>query len=440
MTDSFASLRLLALAAALGLLAVGATAQQRAVSPRKGDYIVAIVNQELVTAGELEQRVEQIRAEATRSRTPLPPPAQLRQQVFDSLIDERVQITYARDSGFKVEDSEVDRAVGSIAMQNKMTLEQLRQKLRQDGIDYLKFRGEVRDRLMAERVREREVMARIKVSEAEIDAMIAERRAAAGQAPQLNLAQVLVTVPEGASEAVVAERRARAEAARTRIRNGESFEAVAREISEDGNREQGGVMGLRPADRLPDVFVNAVRGLRSGEVAPELLRSGAGFHVLKVVERQDPSSFTIQQTRARHILLRVSAQLPADAALRRLADMKRAIVGGSVSFERVARENSEDASAAQGGELGWMSPGAFVPEFEDVLNGLAPGAISEPFASRFGVHLVQVLERRQTTLDLRQQRDQARNILREQKFDEAYAEWIRDLRGRAYVELREPPN
>ena len=439
MTETLVFLRRLALVAGFAAIATAATAQTRAPTARGGDYIIAVVNQELITAGELEQRVQRIRAEATRSNTPLPPPAQLRQQVFDSLVDERVQITNARDSGYKVEDSEVERAVGSIATQNRVTVGQLRQKLQQEGIDYAKFRNDVRDQLLAERVREREVVNRIKVSDAEIDALIAERRAAAGASPKLNIAQILVTVPDGASIATVAERRARALAAQARVRAGESFDAVAREMSEDGNREQGGAMGLRPADRLPDVFVNAVRGLRTGDVAPELLRTNAGFHLLKVIERQEPGAFSVQQTRARHILLRVSPQLPQDAALRRLADLKRAIVAGTLSFEKAARENSEDASASQGGELGWGSPGTFVPEFEEVINGLEIGAISDPFISRFGVHLVQVLERRDTTLDVRQQREQARNILREQKFDEAYLEWLRDLRSRAYIELREPP-
>jgi peptidyl-prolyl cis-trans isomerase SurA len=440
MTELLAFLRRLALLAGFAALATAATAQTRAPVARGGDYIIAVVNQELITAGELEQRIQRIRAEAARSNTALPPPAQLRQQVFDALVDERVQITNARDSGYKVEDSEIERAVGSIATQNRVTVGQLRQKLQQDGIDYAKFRNDVRDQLLAERVREREVTNRIKVSDAEIDALIAERRAAAGAAPKLNIAQILVTVPDGATVTEVAERRARAQAAQARVRNGESFETVAREMSEDANREQGGAMGLRPADRLPDVFVNAVRGLRTGDVAPELQRTGAGFHLLKVVERQEGGAFTVQQTRARHILLRVSPQLPQDAALRRLADIKRAILAGTLTFEKAARENSEDASASQGGELGWVSPGTFVPEFEEVINRLDTGAISDPFISRFGVHLVQVLERRDITLDVRQQREQARNILREQKFDEAYLEWLRDLRSRAYIELREPPS
>ncbi|MEO7338078.1 MAG: peptidylprolyl isomerase, partial [Caldimonas sp.] len=278
-----------------------------------------------------------------------------------------------------------------------------------------------------------------RISEAEIDALLDARRAAAGISPQLNIAQILITVPEGASDAVVAERRERAAAAQARVRAGESFESVAREVSEDGNRAEGGTIGMRLADRLPDVFVSAVKSLQPGEVRSELLRTGAGFHLLKLVDRRDSGNFTVQQTRARHILLRTSEQLSQDAAMQRLAEIKRAIENGSKSFEQAARENSEDASATQGGDLGWVSPGTFVPEFEAVINALPMGGISDPVASRFGVHLVQVTDRREVTLDAKQQREQARNILREQKFEEAYTEWIRDLRGRAYVELREPP-
>ena len=207
----------------------------------------------------------------------------------------------------------------------------------------------------------------------------------------------------------------------------------------DGNRAQGGVIGLRPADRLPDVFVEVVRPLKPGEVSPTLLRSGAGFHVIKLLERREAGGIAITQTHARHILLRVSPQLSQEAAVRRLGDFKRQIQSGARSFEQVARENSEDGSAQQGGDLGWASPGNFVPEFEEALNGLPLNGISEPVVSRFGVHLIQVLERRQATLDMKQAREQARNVLREQKFEAAYLDWIRDLRGRAYIEMREPP-
>ncbi|MEO6033385.1 MAG: peptidylprolyl isomerase [Burkholderiaceae bacterium] len=432
----------LSLALSLALLMPLAQAQTQirpAAQPRTADYIVAVVNQELVTNGELEQRIERIRSDAARSNTPLPAPAQLRKEVLESLILERVQLTHARDNGRKIDAAELDRAVANVAAQNQLSLAQLLERLRQQGVSYGAFRDNVRDQMLMEQVREREVNARIRITEQEVDAVIAAERAAAGREVQLDIAQILVTVPEGASDAVVAERRVRAEAALARVKSGEAFEAVAREVSEDGNREKGGVIGLKPADRMPDLFVTAVRPLKVGEMTPELLRSGAGFHILKLLERRDAGTLMVQQTHARHILLRLSAQLPQEAALKRLVEFRREILSGAKTFEEVARANSEDASAPQGGDLGWASPGAFVPEFEEAMKALPIRGISDPFVSRFGAHLVQVLERREVALDARQLREQARNVLREQKFRQAYLDWIRDLRARAYVELRDPP-
>lgn len=429
--------------AVLSLLLVSAypaaTAQPRTSAPRTADYIVAIVNQELVTNGELQLRLNQVRENARRANAQLPPADVLRQQVLDALIDERVQITHARESGQRLDDAEVERAVANVAAQNQLTPTQLRERLRREGVDYLRFRNNVRDQLLLERTREREVQARIRITDTEIENWLDKQRAEAGATIEYNIAQVLVTVPEGASESVVAERRARADAALARIRRGEAFDVVAREVSEDTNRAKGGEIGSRPANRLPDIFVDAVRPLKAGEVSPTLLRSGAGFHILKLVERSEAGALTINQTRARHILLRPSAQLSQQAAAARLVEFKRQIASGARSFEQLARDNSEDGSAAQGGDLGWVSPGNFVPEFEEAMNALAINGLSEPVVSRFGVHLIQVVERRKMALDAKQQREQARAALREQKFEEAYAEWVRELRARAYVEMREPP-
>ena len=407
--------------------------------PNTADFIIVVVNQELVTHGELQSRLARIREDAAGGGQQLPPPADLRKQVLDALIDERVQVTNARETGPKIDEAELDRAVANVAVQNQMTLPQLRARLQQQGLSYGSFRNNVRDQLSVERVREREVNQRIRITDAEVDALIEERRAASGKTAQLNVAQILVTVPEGASAEVVAQRRARAEAALARVNGGEDFSAVAREISEDGNKAQGGVIGMRPADRLPDLFVENVRATKVGAVSPAVLRSDAGFHVLKLLARQEGAAFTAMQTRARHILLRVSPQLSAEAAGRRLAEFKRQIVAGTRGFEQLARENSEDGSAPIGGDLGWTSPGTFVPEFEEALNNLQLSGISEPVVSRFGVHLIQVLERREIVLDQKQQREQARNVLREQRFEEAYVDWVRDLRSRAYVEMREAP-
>ena len=405
----------------------------------RGDYILAIVNQELVTAGELALRIQRVRENAARGGSRLPPEDELRRQVLDALIDERVQITHARDTGQRVDEVELDRAVSNVALQNQITPAQLRDRLQQEGIDYGRFRANIRDQILVERIREREVQGRIRVNDAEIDALIEQQRAAAGGATELNIAQILIPVPEGADAARVASQRVLAENAWARVRAGEAFEAVAREVSADANRAEGGAIGLRPAERLPEVFVERVRALRPGEVAPGLLQTGAGFHVLKLVERREAAAFSVTQTRARHILLRPTAQLSQEAAIARLAGFKTQIASGRARFEDLARDNSEDGSAVAGGDLGWTSPGSLVPEFESTMNALPIGGLSDPVISRFGVHLIQVTERRETELDTRQQREQARNVLRERKFEEAFADWLSELRARAYIEMREAP-
>jgi peptidyl-prolyl cis-trans isomerase SurA len=246
-------------------------------------------------------------------------------------------------------------------------------------------------------------------------------------------------VPEGASDAVVAERRAKAEGLLAQARAGEDFAALARAHSEGANREEGGRLGMRPAARLPELFIEAVEPLKAGEVVPTLVRSGAGFHVLKLLDRQGGSADTITQTRARHILLRLSPQLSAETALRRLAEYKRRVEQGEAGFAQLAREFSEDGSAPQGGDLGWASPGQFVPEFERVMTALSTGRLSEPFLSRFGAHLVQVTDRRQAKVDPREQRELARNVLRERKYEETYEEWAREIRERAFIDIRIQP-
>ncbi len=407
--------------------------------PRNADWIAAVVNQESVTAGEVERRIERARIEAQRSGQALPTDPELRQLALDALIDERAMITTARESGMRVDEGEIDRAVQNIALQNQLTPEVLRQRLAAEGIDYGRFRANLRDQIMIERLREREVYQRIRVSDDDIDKHLEEQRRALNADAETNLAQILVTVPEGATPEVLEQRRARAAGALARVQGGEDFIAVAKELSEDGNRERGGVIGMRPASRLPDVFVEHTRAVKSGDVAPTLLRSGAGFHVLKVVERKERQLGEITQTRARHVLLRTSAQLNAQTASRRLAEYKRQIESGRATFEEIARQHSEDGSAAGGGDLGWSSPGQMVPEFETAMNALPLNGMSDPIVSRFGVHLIQVLERRQTALEPKQLREQARNVLREQRFEQAYLDWAKELRSRAYVELREPP-
>ena len=428
-----------ALATALCCAGVQAqTPAARAVS-RNGDFIVAVVNTELVTSVELNQRLERINADARRDGARLPDAGALRQQVLDVLIDERVQITHAREIGQKVDEADIDRAISNIAAQNQVTVVQLRERLRADGMDLPRFRSNLRDQIMVERVREREVNSRIRITDGDIDTVLAERRAQAAGMAQLNLAQILVTVPEGASAELVAQRQARAEQALARVRGGEDFSKVARDISEDANREAGGELGMRPADRLPDLFVEASKALAVGQVSAQPLKSAAGFHILKLIDRQADDPFTVTQTRARHILLRVGDPSQAQQVARRLDGLRQQIERGERKFEDVARDVSEDSSAAAGGDLGWASPGGFVPEFEEAMNKLALGGISPPVASRFGLHLIQVVERRSAKLDLKEVREQARARLRETKFEATYLEWAKELRLRAYVEMREPP-
>lgn len=432
----FARTPLLAL---LPLLVCTAALAAESRAPINGDYIAAVVNQELVTAGEVESRVQRAQAEAARGGVKLPPEAELRRQALDSLIDERAIITAARDSGMKVDEFEVDRAVQNIAQQNQLTLATLRDRLRAEGMDYGRFRANLRDQLMIERLREREVYQRIRISDEEVERYLTERRVAAQADAETNIAQILVTVAEGLSPAELAARRKIAEAALARVRAGEDFAKVASEISEDANRAKGGEIGYRPASRLPDLFVDAVKGLKPGEIVAEPVRSGAGFHVLKLVDRKDVATGRVTQTRARHVLLRTSPQLNAQTAARRLSEYRKQIESGSKTFEDIARQYSEDGSAASGGDLGWAAPGVMVPEFEQAMNDLALGGLSEPVVSRFGVHLIQVLERREVAQEPKQQREQARNVLREQKFEQAYLDWTKELRSRAYVEFREPP-
>ena len=339
-----------------------AAAQGRA-GTTPGDHIVAVVNQELVTAVELQGRIDALRAAAARSGQRAPGAAALRKQALDGLIEERVIVTHARDQGWRIDDAEVDRAVQSVATQNQLTLDQLRQRLQAEGMDMTRFRASLRDQIAVERTREREVIARIVVSDDEIDRELAAQRAAAQANAELNIAQILITVPEGADDATVAARRAVADQALARVNAGEAFEAVARALSEDANREQGGVIGLRPADRLPDLFVSAVRDLQPGQVVAAPVRSGAGFHVLKLLERREAADPALTETRARHILLRTSDQATPEQAAQRLLEFRRQIESGQRRFEDLAREFSEDGSAAAGGDLGWYGPGVMVPEF-----------------------------------------------------------------------------
>jgi len=253
----------------------------------------------------------------------------------------------------------------------------------------------------------------------------------------IELGHILIDVSEKATDTEVAALQARAETALAQLKRGDDLARVAKEFSNGAERDKGGLMGLRPANRYPTLFVDATKSLNIGDVT--LVRSGAGFHVLKLVTKRASNVVTITQTHPRHILLRPGGQLSQTAARAQLAEYKRQIEAGKADFAKLAREHSQDGSAAEGGDLGWVSPGMFVPEFEEVMNKLQPGQIADPTISRFGVHLIQVLERREAPISERELRDMARNQLREKKFEETYQLWAQEVRGRAYVEYRDPP-
>ncbi|MDO9438993.1 peptidylprolyl isomerase [Hydrogenophaga sp.] len=405
------------------------------------DYIVALVNSEPVTNNEVRRRLERAEQQLGQQGGARPARDVLAREVLEQIINERAQLQQATELGITVDEAAVTQAELTIAAQNQLSPEALRQRLAAEGIDINRLRNDLRQQLLLQRVRERQVDSRVRVTEVDIDDFVREQQGAnTTESLELNLGHVLVVVPEGASEQRVQELQARAQQAADKARSGADFAAVARDFSDAPERESGGVFGMRAANRLPELFVNATRSLNVGDVAGPV-RSPAGFHVLKVVDKRQggmPGS-AITQTRARHILLRTNAQLSEAAAVARLAGYRQQIASGQATFESLARENSQDGSASQGGNLGWANPGQFVPEFEEAMSGLRPGEMSAPLVSRFGVHLIRVEERRQNTLSQRDQREMVRGLVREKKIDEAMTTWAQDVRGRAYVEYREAP-
>jgi len=421
----------------------GRPAASAASGPRAADFIVAVVNSEPITNNEVRSRLLRYEQQLAQQGAPIPPRPQLAREVLERLIGEKAQLQVARESGIRVDEGLVDQAEQTIARQNSIDVPELRRRLQADGLDVTQFRADLRNQVMLQRLRDRELEQRVKITDQDIDAFLREQQAGRGDPAlnELNLAHILVAVPENATPAQVAPLQAKAQQLLQRARAGEDFGKLAREGSDaPGAANSGGLIGPRSADRLPPLFAEATRNLAPGGIT-DVLRSAAGFHIIKLVDKRNAATagITVTQSHARHILLRPTPQLNEAAARQRLADIKRRVTAGQADFAQLARENSQDGSARNGGDLGWTSPGMFVPEFEEALNALSPGQISEPVVSRFGVHLIQLLERRENTLSQKEQREVVRNLLRERKLDETYVRWAQEVRGRAYVELREPP-
>ncbi len=404
------------------------------------DYIVALVNSEPVTNIEVRRRVLRVEQQYANSGASLPDRPELARLVMEQLIAERAQQQEAQAMGLRVDEATLLQAEQALAAQNGMGLEAFRERMAAEGVNRTRLLEELRGQILLQRVREREVQSQVRVSDADVEARLSERLAAQDLSPELRLAHVLVLVPEGTDAQAVSTLQAKAQSVADRARQGVDFATLAREASDAPEAVQGGDFGWRSAQRLPELFVENTQSLAVGEVAGPL-RSAAGFHVLKVLGKRQPGlpEFTVTQTRARHILLRVESAADQSAAIQRMGLWRQQMAAGQASFEALAREHSQDGSAREGGDLGWVGPGQFVPEFEAVMDQLAPGAVSDPLVSRFGVHLIRVDERRALQLEPREQRALLREQVQQEKAQEVLQRWAQDVRSRAFVEYREAP-
>lgn len=399
------------------------------------DRIVAVVDNDVITRGELDERIRLITQQLEKQGTPLPPPEALEKQLLERMITDRLQLAYAAQTGLRVDDVQLDKTIDRIADQNKLSLVEFRKALEDDGINFRKFREDIRREIILARLREREVDNRVTVSESEIDNLLTTQQARGEADDELDIAHILIRVPEQAAPEEVQKLRAKAENALKQLQGGADFGQISAGFSDAPNALEGGKLGWKKLSELPDLFQDALKPLKPGELTP-LLRSANGFHILKVMDRHGSSlPMVVQQTHARHILVKTSEVLSDADAQRRLQDLKERLENGG-KFEELARQYSEDGTASNGGDLGWLNPGDTVPDFEKAMNALKPGEISDPVRSPFGWHLIQVLERRSQDMSRESARLKARQEIKARKADEAYQDWIRELRDRAYVEYR----
>jgi peptidyl-prolyl cis-trans isomerase SurA len=429
------------LLAALSFLPIGVSAQNGAPKEQQIDidYIVAVVNSIPITRNDVRIRQTRLEAQWAAQGTQTPPTAELFGQVLNRLIEERVVLNLAHDLGIKVSPDQLSEALLGVALESQLSsVSELQTQYEKSGRNWKAYTQEVREQLMMQQVRDREVNNRTRVSEAEITAAINESDLVGTRVNRINVAHILVALPEKPSAADVGSAQNKATALLARARGGEDFSKLAASFSEAPNAaKDGGVMGLRTSDRYPDLFAQAVRQLDVNAIT-EPIRSDAGFHILKLLQRQSQTIETVRQTQVRHILLTPTSTLSEAQAKARLIAIKSKIELKQSTFESEAREHSVDSSAAQGGNLDWAAPGQFVPEFEQIMNDLAVGQVSMPFTSRFGVHILEVTNRRDVALTEREQRERVADRLRSKKMAENYVQWLTDMRGRAFIELRNP--
>ena len=423
----------LAVAVLISLPCSLALAQGRAPRVIEADRIIAVVNDEVITLNELTARMATVERQLRQQGTQMPPRDVLEKHILERMILDRVQFQLARETGMRIDDAQLDQTIARIAESNRIGVAQLRASLERDGISWSKFREDIRGEIVVGRLREREVDSKIVVSEGEIDNFLATAGMAGNE--EYNLAHILLRVPEQAKPEQLARLQARAEEIISQLRRGADFAQMAASYSDAPDGLSGGAMGWRSLERLPTLFAEAVPKLKPGEVS-EVLRSPAGYHIFKLLDRRGGAikAQPVEQTRARHILIKTSELVSETEARRRLVALKERLTHGA-DFAELARLHSNDLSAAKGGDLGWLNPGDTVPEFERAMNSLKPGEVGEPVQSPFGWHLIQVMERR---MDISQERvrQSARQTIRDRKADEAYQDWLRQIRDRAYVEYR----
>jgi peptidyl-prolyl cis-trans isomerase SurA len=407
------------------------------------DTIIAVVNSEVITLKELEDRLKLIERRMQREKIQMPARDVLKGQLLERMIVNRAQIQLAKESGIRVDDIMLDRSVARIAEQNNLSIQSFRDQLEKDGIPFSRFREEIREEITLQRLREKEVDNKLQISESEIDNFLAASAGKTqGAEDEINIAHILVRVPENASAQQIADRRQRAETAMTQLKSGGDFAKIAASFSDASDAMAGGLIGWRSQSRLPQLYVEVTEKLAPNEVSA-VVRSANGFHILKLLGKRSASEVQsggarmVQQTKARHILIKVNQVVPASEAKRKLTELKTRLNNKAAKFEDLAKLYSNDLSASKGGDLGWVYPGDTVPEFERAMNALQPGQVSEPVESPFGYHLIQVVERKTEEISRERLRLTARQALRDRKLEEAYEDWLRQLRDRAYVEYRQ---
>ena len=409
-------------------------------APKPVDSIAVVVNEDVITRQELAQRVASVERRMKGKNVALPDAADLKRQILERMIVERAQLQMAKEMGVRVDDLTLDRAIGRIAEQQKLTLQELRDQIEKEGSSFAAFRDEIRDEIIMQRLREHEVDAKIQISDAEVDAYMAQEQAVAKEQVEVNLSQIMIRIPENATADQISGRRARAEEVMRQLRTGADFARMAATYSDAADALKGGEIGWRSPDRLPEVFAEQVLKLKPGQVTP-IIKSVGAFHILKLVEKRSAAdamaTATVEQTHARHILIKVTPAMPALDAKRKLLEIKQRLDNKSATFEDLARLYSTDGSAGKGGDLGWLYPGDTLPEFEAAMNALKPGEVSAPVETSFGFHLIEVLERKTDDVSKEKKRNAARQAIRERKLEEATEDWQRQVRDRAYVEFRD---